>query len=363
MMDPVTLYRKTAYDTPVEVKILLYQEAIHMYDLHTSVFIDSIPLKQLSHLTTAGETVTIHFKHSDDVKLILEDDHPVLPEIRKAERKPFLKPGGKVFVLTIFVIAGVLLLNVLFSSIVASIGLSVISPEYEKQLGDQMFNSTVPQTLVDERRTATLQTFADKLQLSNNYKIKVTVLRAREVNAYAIPGGNIVIYTGLLDKMENYDELVALLGHEASHINERHTTRSILKEVSTKLFLIFFMDVSQIGSILLLNADKLRGLSYSRSLETEADEKVLEIMQRNKVDVNGMLRMFDRLKEADTLGTAEFLNTHPLTDKRIRYTKKNIEKIGQQKPVTDPALLELWVNLQKKEEEAVEVSSDDDIVE
>lgn len=362
MLEPVAIYRKTAYDTPVEVKILLYQEAIQMYDLQTSVFIDSIPLKQLSHLTTADDTVTIHFKHSDDVKLKLEDDHPLLPELRKAERKPFLKPGGKVLVLTVAVIAGVLLLNVLFSSIVASIGLRVISPEYEKQLGDQMFNSTVPQTLVDERRTATLQTFADKLKLSSDYKIKVTVLRAREVNAYAIPGGNIVIYTGLLDKVENYDELVALLGHEASHINERHTTRSILKEVSTKLFLIFFMDVSQVGSILLLNADKLRGLSYSRSLETEADEKGLEIMQRNKVNVNGMLRMFDRLKEADTLGTVEFLNTHPLTDKRIRYTKKNIEKITQKDVVVDPLLQELWVNLQKKEEE-VEVSTEDEIVE
>jgi predicted Zn-dependent protease len=362
MIDPVAIYRKTAYEDPVEVKILLYQEAIQMYDLKTSVFISSIPLKQLSHFTAEEELITVHFRHSDDIKLVLDDDHPVLPELRKAEKKPFLKPGGKVLVLTVAVIAGVLLLNVLFSSIVASIGLRLITPEYEQQLGDQMFNATVPQTLVDERRTATIQTFADKLKLSENYKIKVTVLRVREVNAFAIPGGNIVIHTGLLDKMESYDELVALLGHEASHINERHTTRSILKEVSTKLFLIFFMDVSQVGGILLLNADKLRGLSYSRSLETEADEKGLEIMQRNRVDVNGMVKMFERLKEADTTGTMEFLNTHPVTDKRIRYTKKNIEKLKQTNVAVDPVLQELWVNLQKKEEE-VEVAAEDETVE
>ncbi len=351
MTDAIALYRKTAYDTPQEVKILLYQEAVQMYDVHTSAFISSILLKQLSHFTNEGDMVTVHFKHSEDIKLILEDDHSLLPKIRKAEKKPFLKPGGKVLVLTIAVITGILLLNILFSSIVASVGLRLIKPEYEKQLGDQMFNATVPQSLVDERRTATIQTFADRLQLSEKYKIKVTVLRKREVNAYAIPGGNIVIYTGLLDKMQHYDELVALLGHESSHINERHTTRSILKEASTKLFLIFFMDVSQIGGILLLNADKLRGLSYSRSLENEADEKGLEVMRKNKVDMKGMLRMFTRLKEADTLGTPDFLNTHPLTNKRIKNTKKLIDQSVQNDTKVDPVLQELWLNLQKKDDE------------
>jgi predicted Zn-dependent protease len=110
------------------------------------------------------------------------------------------------------------------------------------------------------------------------------------------------------------------------------------------------MDVSQVGGILLLNADKLRGLSYSRSLEKEADENGLAIMRRNKVDVNGMLKMFNRLKEADTTATPDFLNTHPLTEKRIRYTKENIRNGKQADAVTDPVLQELWLNLQAKEE-------------
>jgi beta-barrel assembly-enhancing protease len=345
------IYRKTAYDTPREVQVLLYQEAIQLYDINTNAFIVSLPLKTVSHFTQQDEDVTVHFKNSEDVKLVLEDDHPLLAEIKKVEKKSFLKPGGKVFILTIAVIGGILLLNVIFSSVVADIGLKIITPEYEKQLGEQMFNSTVPQTLVDERRTAIIQTFADKLNLSETYKIQVTVLRAREINAYAVPGGHIIVYTGLLDKMEGYDELAALLGHEVSHINERHTTRTILKELSTKLFLIFFMDVSQVGGILLLNADKLRSLSYSRSLEREADEEGLKIMQRNRIDVNGMLRMFNRLKEADTTATPGFLNTHPLTTKRIEYTKENIRNIRQPGAGIDPVLQELWLNLQKKEDE------------
>jgi beta-barrel assembly-enhancing protease len=350
MDQSVVTYKKTVYDTPQEVQILLYQDAIQMYDVQTSAFISSIPLKHVSHLTNENEQVTIHFKHSDDLKLLLEDDHPLLPEIKQLEKKPLIRSRMKVLILTVAVIGGILLLNIIFSSLVADVGLKTITPEYEAQLGEEMFNATVPQTLVDERRTAIAQAFTDKLHLSDKYHIEVCVLRAREVNAFAIPGGHIVVYSGLLDKMQSYDEFVALLGHESSHIIERHTTRSILKELSTKLFLIFFMDVSQVGSILLLNADKLRGLSYSRSLEREADEKGLAIMQRNKVDMNGMLQMFNRLKEADTLGTPAFLNTHPLTDDRIRYTKDNIKKAKQNNAVVDPVLQELWQNLQKKED-------------
>jgi Zn-dependent protease with chaperone function len=346
----VVLYRKTAYDAPLEVQILLYQDAIQLYDVHTSAFISSLPLKNISHFTQKEEQVTVHFKDSDDVKLMLEDDHPLLPELQKAEKKKLLRPGGKVFVLTSVVIAAILLLNYIFSLVVADIGLRIISPQYEAQLGEQMFSSSVPQTLVDERRTAIVQAFTDKLQLSDTYKIQVTVLRSAEINAFAVPGGHIVVYTGLLDKMQHYDELVALLSHETTHINERHTTRSILKQLSSKLFLIFFMDVSQVGGVLLLNADKLRALSYSRSLEKEADEKGLKIMLRNKVDVNGMLGMFNRLKEADTTGTPVFLNTHPLTEKRIRYTMENIKKLHQVNAVVDPVLQELWQNLQKKED-------------
>jgi beta-barrel assembly-enhancing protease len=339
------IYRKNAYEEPVEVRLMIYQEAIQMYDVHTSVYLSSLPFKQLSHFTQHDDSVTIHFKHSDDIKLVLEDDHPLLPEIRNAEKKKWLKPGGKVALLTLAVIAAVIFFNYIFSSLVADIGLKLITPQYEAELGDQMFQATVSPTALDGKRTAMVQSFANKLKLSDKYNIRVSVLKSDEINAFAVPGGHIVIYSGLIEKMQGYDELAALLGHEVTHINERHTTRSILKELSSKLFLIFFMDVSQVGAILLLNADKLRGLSYSRSLEIEADEKGLAILRRNNVDANGMVRLFERLKAADTLSIPSLLNTHPLTDKRIRYTKENIQSNRQTRLVIDPVLLQLWMNI------------------
>lgn len=345
MEDPKAIYRKNAYDTPLEVRLMIYQDAVQMYDVASLIYIDSLPFRKMSHLTEENEQVIIHFKNNDDIKLILEDDHPLLPGIKKAQRKIWIKPGGKVVILTCVVIAVIIFLNFIFSSLVADVGLKLITPEYEAKLGDEMFQSAIPATSIDGKRTAMMQSFANKLQLSSNYKIQVSVLKSDDINAFAVPGGHIVIYSGLIDRMQYYEELVALLGHEASHINERHTTRAILKELSSKLFLIFFMDVSQVGAILLLNADKLRGLSYSRRLEKQADEEGLKIMLENKVNVKGMVKLFETLKQADTLYTPDILNTHPLTEKRIRYTRKNIQQAKQRDAVVDAELQQLWINI------------------
>ena len=345
MEDPKAIYWRNAYDAPLEVRLMIYQDAVQLYAIDSLVYLESLPFRKMSHLTEENEKVTIHFKHSDDIKLVLEDDHPLLPEIKKAQKKVWIKPGGKVAILTFIVIAVIIFLNFIFSSLVADVGLKLITPEYEAKLGDEMFQSAISPTLIDGKRTAMMQSFANKLQLSDKYNIQVSVIKSDDINAFAVPGGHIVVYSGLIDKMRYYEELVALLGHEASHINERHTTRAILKELSSKLFLIFFMDVSQVGAILLMNADRLRGLSYSRRLEREADEEGLKIMLKNKVNAKGMVKLFETLKQADTLYTPDILNTHPLTNKRIRYTKENIKRANQRDAVVDPELQQLWINI------------------
>ena len=86
-----------------------------------------------------------------------------------------------------------------------------------------MYQSMMQGETIDKERTKLLQEFARSMQLSNNYPIKLTVVKNKEVNAYAIPGGNIVVYSGILKAMRSPDELAALLGHETAHINERHS--------------------------------------------------------------------------------------------------------------------------------------------
>jgi len=74
------------------------------------------------------------------------------------------------------------------------------------------------------------------------------------------------------------------------------------------------------------NADNLKGLSYSRNLEKEADMNGLRILSERKIDCNGFVRLFELLKnESQTMGVqpAEWISSHPDLEKRIDYIKKN----------------------------------------
>ncbi len=353
MDEAIALYRKSVYDGTREVRILIFQDALQLYDVLSQAYLVAIPLSYIHHVEEHLTHTDVFFSHSDDVKITLPKEHPLLEEIRSIAGKKVkfrLSTGKKVAILTIVVIASIIALYLLFINIVPSIGLKLISKEREIAIGNQMFDATI-QGMADERKSRAFQDFADQLKLSDEYPIKVHVVISDEINAYAVPGGNIVVYTALLNRMEHYSELVALLGHEVSHVNERHSLRSILKSISSTVFLsILVGDVSAVGGALLTNADKLRGLSYSRSLEKEADEEGLKVMQRNNVDVNGMLKMFERLKAADKGEVPMILSSHPLTDARIRYTKDQIKEISQD-DTERKDLEELWRQLKPPAEE------------
>jgi Zn-dependent protease with chaperone function len=89
---------------------------------------------------------------------------------------------------------------------------------------------------------------------------------------------------------------------------------------------VLFGDIGGIGSVIVSNADQLKGLSYSRKLEKEADMNGLKILSERKIDCNGFVRLFGFLeKEMDKedLQPAEWTSSHPDLIKRIEYIKAN----------------------------------------
>lgn len=104
---------------------------------------------------------------------------------------------------------------------------------------------------------------------------------------------------GVFDKMESYEELMALLAHEVSHINKRHSMLALLREYSGSMFLSAIVeDISKFTDILITSANKLDGLSYSRELEEEADREGLRLMPLNKVNPIGFRLLFESLNDA-----------------------------------------------------------------
>jgi predicted Zn-dependent protease len=147
------------------------------------------------------------------------------------------------------------------------------------------------------------------------------VIKGEITNAFALPGGRIVVYTGILDKIKSYPELAALLSHEFTHINNKHTTKSLFRRLGSKVFLgLLFGRVSAVTGVVVDNADNLRSLKYSRRLEKEADIEGLNLLLKRQIDPAGFEQLFIHLKDsAPTNALPEFLGSHPDVNKRIRY--------------------------------------------
>lgn len=203
---------------------------------------------------------------------------------------------------------------------------SNISKEWEISMGEKMHQSMMSQYKIDSSRTKLINAFFKELRYDLNYPVSITVVDSKELNAFAVPGGHIVVYRPILDRMREPEELAALLSHEVSHIELRHSLRNIFRSMARKMFLMMIVgNESGLAGFLVDNADNLKGLEYSRSLETEADNYGIGLMNSANIDPTGMLGLMEMLQK-ETIGKepAAFLSTHPVFKSRIENIKSQI---------------------------------------
>lgn len=206
-----------------------------------------------------------------------------------------------------------------------------LPPETDAQLGDPMFEGMKADLVIDDAGSATLQAFADRLMIAPTYKLRLHLVKDDQVNAFAMPGGHIVVYTGILDKMKEPGELAALLAHEGTHVEKRHSTRGIARDLSGSLFLSLLLgDLGGVTAVLAQKGDELKGLSYSRDLETEADTIGIRRMHANGMDPHGMVKLLELLeREAEDMPEGvSFLSSHPLTKDRLATAKAKADELG-----------------------------------
>jgi Zn-dependent protease with chaperone function len=190
--------------------------------------------------------------------------------------------------------------------------LAMLTPRsFDEQLGRVAFEQMSVGMTIDEERSGRLQAFGDRLKFSPHYQLEYHVVDDPMVNAFALPGGHIVVFTGILDRMDEPEELAALLAHEATHVEERHSTRMMVRSLAGYLFLSLLLgDVNAIVAVAAENADKLRNMSYGRALESEADG----------------------------------VGTHPLTKDRMEKARQRATDLGNV-DATDPELVSLFEGL------------------
>jgi predicted Zn-dependent protease len=227
--------------------------------------------------------------------------------------------GIKAHILFMFFIFGIIGLCYLFAiPWVAEKAVVIIPEDYDFQLGATFFESNMLFSNVDTKKSIALNSFANELKLKNTKRLKFTVVDSPMVNAFALPDGNIVVFSGILDAMKDYDELVGLIGHEVAHVNHRHSMKMVCRNLSGYIFVSAILgDVNGVMATIGDNINNLQSLSYSRNFEHEADVEGFEIVAINKVNPKGLSNLFKRLQDEEVVTIPEFLSSHPVTTERI----------------------------------------------
>lgn len=152
------------------------------------------------------------------------------------------------------------------------------------------------------------------------YQITLSVVDDPAVNAFAAPGGQVVLLRGLLERTAGPEQLAGVLAHELQHVYQRHTTKALLEQTAATVLLAAVSgDVSGGLAWGLEGARTLGSLHYTRTHETEADLEGLHMMQAARLDPIAMISFFGVMQneQRDLAGPPDFLSTHPDMGERL----------------------------------------------
>jgi predicted Zn-dependent protease len=168
-------------------------------------------------------------------------------------------------------------------------------------------------------------------ELDERFAWQIMLGRDRTVNAFALPGGYLGVHLGLIAIVSSRDELASVLGHELSHVTQRHISRLIAKQSSQAPWMIGAMILGALaasknvdaGNALIVGGQAVSAqsqLNFSRDMEREADRVGFGVMTQAGFTAQGFVSMFDKLQQASRLndnGAYPYLRSHPLTTERI----------------------------------------------
>lgn len=178
--------------------------------------------------------------------------------------------------------------------------------------------------------------------------IKIHLIDRDEINAFALPDGHLIVFSGLIRDCQNEAELAGVLGHEIAHIERKHVMKKLVKELGLAVLVSATAGGHQSSKILRETVRVLSSAAYDRSLETEADKTSVQYLIKAGIDPRPFAHFLARMpNEKDTDPSGIFsASTHP--DSEIR-AKEIQEQIGNQKFESNPILTEAeWKSLKAR---------------
>jgi len=208
-----------------------------------------------------------------------------------------------------------------------------MSTEQEAALGLQSYQQVLAQARTinsgpeaDSVRRVTGRLAAATGKAGGDFDWKVSLISNGQQNAFCLPGGKVVVYSGIIPVTATEAGLATVLGHEMAHATSRHGAQRVLQQNLTQTAMsgiamsLSDMDYDQQRAIMgALGAGAQYGvlMPFSRKHESEADEVGLMYMARAGYDPQESLRFWQRMEQGNQQQPPEFLSTHPSHGTRI----------------------------------------------
>jgi Zn-dependent protease with chaperone function len=163
--------------------------------------------------------------------------------------------------------------------------------------------------------------------------VRADVLDTPVPNAFALPGGKVYLFSGLLAKAENPDEIAGVLAHELGHVSHRDNTRNMIYSGGTSFLIgLLFGDVTGSGALVFASRSLVTA-SYTREAEQRADDFSVDVMHRLGRPTRPMGELIFRITGNQGETTLSILANHPLTEDRLKHLS------DEDRPASGPPLL------------------------
>lgn len=271
----------------------------------------------------------------------LEETAKRVRQVRSRRRTIWAVVGGALAAVALFLWFG--------SDLLVELAVSRIPIEWEQKLGESTYRDFLSRQEVVKEGAAVsainemTQRLTEKIS-DNPYKFEISVVKSDVVNAFALPGGYIVVFTGLMKRAQSGEEVAGVLSHELNHVLQRHGMDRVVKTLGLMAVVTILVgDPQGFAGLMKQVGLELVTLKFGREQETEADVTGLHLLQRASIDPAGMIRFFERLSEKDK-DRMEWFSTHPMSTARASRLKSELAALPKHSP--DPFTFD-WKKIQE----------------
>lgn len=266
-------------------------------------------------------------------------------------RRPPVSDPRRLVTWAVGAVASVALIIFVLVPLMADQLAEFLPPEGERALGDVTFdqirsalsqNELVPIGICEEPAgLAALAAMRARLDPAADlpYPIRVHVLDHELINAFALPGGRIVLFRGLIEAAETAEEVGAVLAHEIGHVVGRDPTRDALRSAGSIGVLGLLLGDFAGGTVVLFLANQLINASYSQGAEIAADAYAHDLMRETGLSPAALGTMFERLRDkyGDAEGIVAHFASHPQMAARIAASQAAAEGVETGPPLLTEA--------------------------